>query len=89
VYSEVYIYLLLLYKKLFTPLHSPNTPSWCGAQLKHRDNITFTFYLTVSIKTIIAFTGPPTQILGIYVYQWFTYDHSSKQWLYPWAVYEY
>jgi len=24
-------------------LHSPNTPSWRGAQLKHRDN--FTFYL--------------------------------------------
>jgi hypothetical protein len=25
--------------------HSPNTPSWRGAQLKHRDNFTFTFYL--------------------------------------------
>jgi hypothetical protein len=25
-------------------LHSPNTPSWLGAQLKHRDN--FTFYLS-------------------------------------------
>jgi hypothetical protein len=24
-------------------LHSPNTLSWCGAQLKHRDNFTFTF----------------------------------------------
>jgi hypothetical protein len=23
--------------------HSPNTPSWRGAQLKHRDNFTFTF----------------------------------------------
>jgi hypothetical protein len=22
-------------------LHSPNTPSRCGAQLKHRDNFTF------------------------------------------------
>jgi hypothetical protein len=22
----------------------PNTPSWRGAQLKHRDNFTFTFY---------------------------------------------
>jgi len=22
-------------------LHSPNTPSWCWAQLKHRDNFTF------------------------------------------------
>jgi hypothetical protein len=25
--------------------HSPNTPSWRGAQLKHRDNFTFTFTL--------------------------------------------
>jgi len=25
-------------------LHAvPNTPSWCGAHLKHRDNLTFTF----------------------------------------------
>jgi len=23
-------------------LHSPSTPSWRGAQLKHRDNFTFT-----------------------------------------------
>jgi hypothetical protein len=23
-------------------LHSPNMPSWCGVQLKHRDNFTFT-----------------------------------------------
>jgi hypothetical protein len=26
-------------------LHSPNTPSWRGAQLKHRDNFTFTGHL--------------------------------------------
>jgi hypothetical protein len=25
-------------------LHSPNTPSWRGAQLKSRDNFAFTFY---------------------------------------------
>jgi hypothetical protein len=24
-------------------LHSPNTPSWCGAQLKHGDTFNFTF----------------------------------------------
>jgi hypothetical protein len=24
----------------------PNTPSWRGAHLKHRDNFTLTFYLT-------------------------------------------
>jgi len=27
----------------YDDLHSPNTPSWRGAQLKHTDN--FTFYL--------------------------------------------
>jgi hypothetical protein len=27
-------------------LHSPNTPSCCGAQWKHRDNFTFTFTFT-------------------------------------------
>jgi hypothetical protein len=26
-------------------LHSPNTFSWRGAQLKHRDNFSFTFTL--------------------------------------------
>jgi hypothetical protein len=25
----------------------PNTPSWRGAQLKHRDNFTFTFNLSM------------------------------------------
>jgi hypothetical protein len=26
-------------------VQSPSTPSWRGAQLKHRENFTFTFYL--------------------------------------------
>jgi len=25
-------------------LHSPNKPSWRGAQFKHRENFTFTFF---------------------------------------------
>jgi hypothetical protein len=29
-------------------LHSPNTPSWRGDQLKRRDNFTFTFHETVT-----------------------------------------
>jgi hypothetical protein len=29
-------------------LHSPNTPSWCGAQLKHRDN----FYILPAVKSL-------------------------------------
>jgi hypothetical protein len=32
-------------------LHSPTTPPWRGAQLKHKDNFTFTF------KNIIALSG--------------------------------
>jgi hypothetical protein len=28
-------------------LHSPNTPSWRGSQLKHRDNFAFTFTIYV------------------------------------------
>jgi hypothetical protein len=31
-------------------LHSPSTPSWRGAQLKHRDNFTFTFTNTACNK---------------------------------------
>jgi hypothetical protein len=33
----------------------PNTPSRCGGQLKHRDNFTFTFYLTISLKETIPY----------------------------------
>jgi hypothetical protein len=29
-------------------LHSPNTPSWRGAQLKHRNNFTFTLLLPLT-----------------------------------------
>jgi len=28
-------------------LHSPNKPPWHGAQLNHRDNVTFTFLLAI------------------------------------------
>jgi hypothetical protein len=34
--------------------HSPNTPSWRGAQLKHRDNFTFT--LTFTRKIVVLCT---------------------------------
>jgi hypothetical protein len=33
-------------------LHSPNTPSWRGAQLKHRDNFTFTFYCAKELTEV-------------------------------------
>jgi hypothetical protein len=33
-------------------LHSPNTPSWHGAQLKHRKNFTFTFTCRISSSSI-------------------------------------
>jgi hypothetical protein len=28
-------------------LHSSNTPSWCGAQLKNRENFTFTYTIHI------------------------------------------
>jgi hypothetical protein len=31
-------------------LHSPNTPSWRGAQGEHRDNFTFTFFVTGLVR---------------------------------------
>jgi hypothetical protein len=31
-------------RRAISPL--PNTPSWRGTQLKHRDNFTFTFYMS-------------------------------------------
>jgi len=33
--------------------HSPNTPSWSGAQLKHRDIFTFYICFTVIIHAIV------------------------------------
>jgi len=33
----------------------PNTPSWRGAQLKHRDNFTFTFTIYTSIAQVVSF----------------------------------
>jgi hypothetical protein len=38
-------------------LHSPNTPSWCGAQVKHRDSFTFTF--TGMIKWHVSYVTHP------------------------------
>jgi len=41
--------------------HSPNTPSWRGAQLNHRDSFTFTFskYHNTEkyFKHIVRFNG--------------------------------
>jgi hypothetical protein len=38
-------------------LHSPNTPSWRGAQLKkkHRDNFTFTFIIHYTFTFVIHY----------------------------------
>jgi hypothetical protein len=38
-------------------LHSPDTPSWRGAQLKHRDNFTFTFTFTFTFCPRIYLDG--------------------------------
>jgi hypothetical protein len=34
-------------------LHSPNTPSWHGAQLKHRDNFNFLPSIVTCVATVI------------------------------------
>jgi hypothetical protein len=33
--------------------HSPNTPPWRGAQLKHKDNFTFTFYDPMILHSVL------------------------------------
>jgi hypothetical protein len=40
-------------------LHSPNTSSWRGVQLKHRDNFTFTFTF-VGGEVVGAWSSPLT-----------------------------
>jgi hypothetical protein len=35
-------------------LHSPNTPSWRGAWLKHRNNFTFYLYLYTALKVDVV-----------------------------------
>jgi hypothetical protein len=36
-------------------IHSPNTPSWRGAQMKHGDNFTFTFTLLTKLPSLYLF----------------------------------
>jgi hypothetical protein len=47
-------------------LHSPNTPSWRGAQLKHRDNFTlpftFTFYVLTDVRSVVDINVRPFTI---------------------------
>jgi hypothetical protein len=55
-------------------LHSPNTPSWRGAQLKHRDNFTFTLTYddlsTQNMKTIL--NSQKVNVKKEYVVAYFT-----------------
>jgi hypothetical protein len=49
-------------------LCSPNTPSWRGAQLKHRENFTFTYVLQVEYSftdAIVIIVMTDSQTLGI------------------------
>jgi hypothetical protein len=47
----------------------PNTPPWHSAQLKHRDNFTFTFTFYVSIALLgqerVPHTGKRTDIIAL------------------------
>jgi hypothetical protein len=47
-------------------VHSPYTPSWRGAQLKHRDNFTFVFFK----KALTVLRGPlayPNGLLDLHI----------------------
>jgi hypothetical protein len=46
-------------------IHSPNTPSWRGVKLKHRDNFTFTFVFICNREAVDFLEGSrPTEFLN-------------------------
>jgi hypothetical protein len=52
-------------------LHSPNMPSWRGAQLKHRDKFTFYLYLTCTFLLLTALTvAILRQIVSTLLFVW-------------------
>jgi hypothetical protein len=43
----------------------PNTPSWHGAHLKHRDNFTFTLYYTMN-PLMVRYEFPSVDVSGTF-----------------------
>jgi len=44
-------------------LHCPNTPSWRGAQLKHRDNFIFLNFFNTFLNILICQNEEECQVL--------------------------
>jgi hypothetical protein len=64
-------------------LHSPNTPSWRGAQLKYRDNFTFYLYLpcTMELLAIVIVVSIRTFQTEIpYDMECFAVGHTIRGW---------
>jgi hypothetical protein len=59
-------------------IHPPNTPSWRGAQLKHRDNFTFTVYPL----TLGSLHAQSSSIIAV----WVTESHHCE--VLPWKLHE-
>jgi hypothetical protein len=57
-------------------LHSPNTPSWRGAQLNHRDNFTFYLYIDVLPRNFLREIPNTNKLEGI-VLMW-SFDIPNK-----------
>jgi hypothetical protein len=53
----------------------PNTPSWCGTQLKHRDNFTFT------LETTELFLQQPVKSKGKEIYTPIYIKGTGTEWL--------
>jgi len=51
----IFIFIITSPECVELRLHSPNTSSWCGAQLKHRDNFTFKPNVLVTAKWVHSY----------------------------------
>jgi hypothetical protein len=77
-------------------LSSSNTPSWRGAQLKHRDN--FTFYLTLlqhrnaTSESYLRYSDVSGSTTFAYVMAWACRTHgevrNNQNPLYEWTIWE-
>jgi hypothetical protein len=73
--------------KLTTHLHSSNTPTWRGAQLKHRDDFTFTFAchkVSVSVRVSVLESCVNVNVVELNSSEFCKYvrDGSFSSWYY-------
>jgi hypothetical protein len=63
-------------------IHSPNKPSWRGAQLKHKDNFTFTFLLLLLLLFLLLLViSSTTSRVTCIEFQYATYSVWINIWL--------